>query len=65
MCVILNPQNAPQEKAAAPSVSMDHRKLMVTEGDSVSITAHVISVKPTCSWSKDGIALTEDKEKIK
>lgn len=48
----------------APSVAMDHRKLMVAEGDSISITAHLVSMKPTCSWNKDGTLLVADKDKF-
>lgn len=50
-------------QAIVPSVNMDHRKLVVTEGDNISITAHVVS-KPTCSWTKDGTALVVDKAKF-
>jgi len=53
-----------QSTISPPSVAMDHRKLMVAPGDSISITAHLVSVKPTCSWSKDGTLLTVDKQKI-
>eukprot|EP00116_Pleurobrachia_bachei_P010485 sb/3470747/ len=56
--------NNPAPKVDPPTVNLDYRKLMVAPGDSISITAHIVSIAPQCSWTKDGTLLQSDNSKI-